>query len=171
MEDARPLACVPPSTPPALYAALEAAFAAWCDLLGPRLVSMVLFGSVARGDARASSDIDLLVVADDQPRSLTERARPLYKIWERVRAERGLHAVEWNLVIKTPEEATYHSPLYLDIVEDGIALVDRQGFFQAILGAMRARMRALGSRRVYLPDGTWYWDLKPDYRFGEVVEI
>jgi hypothetical protein len=32
-------------------------------------------------------------------------------------------------------------------------------------------MRALGSRRVYLADGSWYWDLKPDFRFGEVVEI
>jgi hypothetical protein len=32
-------------------------------------------------------------------------------------------------------------------------------------------MRALGSRRVYLADGSWYWDLKPDFRPGEVVEL
>jgi hypothetical protein len=68
-------------------------------------------------------------------------------------------------------EAQYHSPLYLDIVEDGIIIVDRGGLFAAVLAAMRGRMRALGSRRVYLPDGNWYWDLKPDFRFGEVVEI
>ena len=24
---------------------------------------------------------------------------------------------------------------------------------------------------VFLDDGSWYWDLKPDFRFGEVVEI
>ncbi|HUE89898.1 MAG TPA: nucleotidyltransferase domain-containing protein [Vicinamibacterales bacterium] len=162
---------LPHETPAPLRAALEAASKTWSELLGPRLISMVLFGSVARGDARESSDIDLLVVADRLPRSLTERARPLRQAWEQVRIESGLPPVEWNLVVKTPDEATHHSPLYLDIVEDGILLVDRDGFFEAVLDTMRGRMRALGSRRVYLPDGSWYWDLKPDYRFGEVVEI
>ena len=143
----------------------------WGELLGPRLISLVLFGSVARGDSRESSDIDLLIIADRLPRSMTERARPLRQAWERLRIERGLPPVEWNLVVKTPSEAAHHSPLYLDIVEDGILLADRDGFFESILDAMRGRMQALGSRRVYLPDGSWYWDLKPDYRFGEVVEI
>ena len=132
---------------------------------------MVLFGSVARGGASESSDIDLLIVADDLPRSLTERARPFRKTWERVRAEHALPAVDWNLVIKTAAEAAHHSPLYLDMVDDGIVLVDRSGFFQAVLDDMRERMKALGNQRIYLPDGSWYWDLKPDYRFGEVVEI
>ena len=50
-------------------------------------------------------------------------------------------------------------------------LLDRGAFFANVLDAMRARMRALGSRRVFLEDGNWYWDLKPDFRFGEVVEI
>jgi hypothetical protein len=90
---------------------------------------------------------------------------------ERTRAPRGLPHVQWNLVTKSPAEAQLRSPLYLDLVEDGILILDRQGFFEAVLAGMRARMRALGSRRVHLPDGTWYWDLKPDFRFGEVVEI
>ena len=144
---------------------------AWIALLGPRLLSLVLFGSVARGRPRESSDVDLLVVAEGFPTSLRERRRPLLEEWSRVRAERGLPAVEWNLVTKTPGEARFHSPLYLDIVEDGILLLDREGFFQSVLDAMRARMRELGSRRVFLEDGSWYWDLKPDFRFGEVVEL
>src|SRR5262249_12250021 len=35
--------------------------------LGDRLVAVVLFGSVARGDAGAGSDVDLLIVARDLP--------------------------------------------------------------------------------------------------------
>lgn len=162
---------VPGSTPPALRRALEAATPAWHEALGPRLVSMVLFGSVARGTARPTSDIDLIIVARDQPRSLTERARPLRHLWEQVRRAQQLAAVEWNLIVKTPEEARHHSPLYLDLVEEGIMLVDGDGFFQAILEAMRRRMHELGSRRVTLPDGSWYWDLKPGFRFGEVVTL
>jgi hypothetical protein len=57
------------------------------------------------------------------------------------------------------------------IVEDGILILDRGRFFEEVLSGMRERMRALGSRRVFLEDGSWYWDLKPDFRFGEVVEI
>jgi hypothetical protein len=166
-----PMRSLSPSVPPALAAALGAATDTWRTTLGGRLVSLVLFGSVARGDAHAPSDIDLLVVADGFPRSLSDRRRLLLDQWARVRAERGLGAVEWNLVTKTPDEARHHSPLYLDMVEDGILLFDRDGFFASILDAMRTRMRALGSRRVYLPDQSWYWDLKPDFRFGEVVEI
>jgi predicted nucleotidyltransferase len=166
----KPLAS-PILAPEPIRAALAAALEAWSVLLGARLVSLVLFGSVARGEARESSDIDLLVIAEGFPKSLRERRCPLLAEWSRVRAEKGLPAVEWNLMTKTPQEARYHSPLYLDIVEDGILLVDRGGFFQAVLDAMRVRMRELGSRRVFLEDGSWYWDLKPDFRFGEVVEI
>ncbi|MGQ0732838.1 MAG: nucleotidyltransferase domain-containing protein [Acidobacteriota bacterium] len=162
---------LPETTSPVVRAALTAALSAWTELLGPRLVSLVLFGSVARGDAGASSDIDVLVVADGMPHGLADRARPLRQAWQRVRADHGLPAIEWNLVVKTPAEASHHSPLYLDMVEDAILLADRSGFFAGVLEAMRARMASLGSRRVHLPDGTWYWDLKPDYRFGEIVEI
>jgi predicted nucleotidyltransferase len=166
-----PVEELPASLPDPIRTALAAATEAWRRLLGSRLLSLVLFGSVARGEAREGSDIDLLVVAEGFPRSLRERRRPLLEEWSRVRSEKGLPAVEWNLVTKTPEEAAFHSPLYLDMVEDGILLVDRDGFFRAVLDAMRERMRGLGSRRVFLEDGSWYWDLKPDFRFGEVVEI
>ena len=166
-----PIGALPASVPEPVRTSLAAAAEAWCALLGPRLLSLVLFGSVARGGSTACSDVDLLVVADGFPRSLRERRRPLLAAWSRAQARRGLPPVEWNLVTKSPEEARGHSPLYLDIVEDGILLIDRDGFFRTVLDGMRARMRQLGSRRVFLADGRWYWDLKPDFRFGEVVEI
>ena len=39
------------------------------------------------------------------------------------------------------------------------------------LERLRARLEELGSRRIELDDGTWYWDLKPDLRPGEVVTL
>jgi len=32
-------------------------------------------------------------------------------------------------------------------------------------------MEELGSKKVFLEDGTWYWKLKPDLKFGEIFEI
>ena len=162
---------VPASLQEPFRSALEAAARSWSDALRERLISLVLFGSVARREARPDSDIDLLVVAEGFPRSLGERRRPLLEEWERTRAARAFPHMSWNLVTKSPEEGRGHSPLYLDMVEDGILLLDRGGFFETVLDEMRTRMRELGSRRIHLDDGSWYWDLKPDFRFGEVVEI
>ena len=162
---------LPIGTPAPARAAIDAAVDAWTRALGDRLVSVVLFGSVARGESRPSSDIDLLVVARGFPRALRDRRAELLAAWDAIRPGCRLADVEWNLVTKTPEEARHHSPLYLDMVEDAVLLVDRDGFFAAVLGSLAERMRALGSRRVRLPDGSWYWDLKPGMRFGEVVEL
>ena len=149
--------------------ALMAAADAWVEREG--LISIVLFGSVARREARLTSDIDVLLVAEGLPRSQADRRQPFLDAWEAARTVRGLPPVEWNLIVKTPDEARYRSPLYLYMVEDAILVLDRRGFFEDVLASMRERMRELGSRRVHLPDGRWYWDLKPHFRWGDVVEI
>ena len=40
------------------------------EFFGDRLVSICFFGSVARGEAKADSDIDVLVVATELPRDV-----------------------------------------------------------------------------------------------------
>lgn len=161
---------VPESLREPFRSALVAAAEAWIES-SEHLGSIVLFGSVARREAGPTSDIDVLLVAEGLPRSLADRRQPFLEAWERARAARGLPHVDWNLIVKTPDEARYRSPLYLDIVEEGILILDRGWFFKDVLAGMRARMRELGSRRIHLPDGSWYWDLKPDFRWGDVVEI
>lgn len=159
------------SVPVRIRTALAAATGAWTAGLGPRLVSIVLFGSVARGDVTEASDIDVLVVAEGFPRRLGARRQELLALYEPAREAGRLAFVEWNLVAKSPDEARVNSPLYLDMVEDARLLFDRDGFFADVLGGLRARMRELGSRRVVLPDGSWYWDLQPGFRFGEEVRL
>jgi hypothetical protein len=52
-----------------------------------------------------------------------------------------------------------------------VILHDPESVLARELEAVRGRMAELGSRRVEMPDGTWYWDLKPDWRPGEVVDL
>ncbi len=150
---------------------LSMAVGAWRAALDARLVSVVLFGSVARGTPGPNSDLDILIVARDLPRPLYRRRAPLLEAWERRRAQADVAPVTWSLIVKTPEEAAHTSPLYLDMVEDAVLLVDEGGFFAAILRRLRERMLSLGSRRIFLEDGSWYWDLKPGMRYGEVVSL
>ncbi|MEI6238988.1 MAG: hypothetical protein WCR51_01230 [Planctomycetia bacterium] len=73
-------------------------------------------------------------------------------------------------VFKTPQELAAGSPLYLDMTLWRIVLIDRAGMLEAFLEGLRERMQALGSRRVPFKGGA-FWDYKPDFRPGEVVEL
>lgn len=150
--------------------------AALLDEQGERLVSFVLFGSVARGEAVPGSDLDVLIVVDGLPGARHERFALVARALDRVRRKHGPllasdEPFDWSPILLTRDEARDHSPVYLDMTLDARILHDRDGFFRHVLEGLGARMRALGSRRVMLADGSWYWDLKPDYRFGEIVEL
>ncbi len=144
------------------------------EQLGENLVSLVLFGSTARGDFREDSDIDLLVVCEDLPSDRWQRWDPILAVEERFRKELsspdGLSLPYLSIILKDRREAAYHSPLYLDLVEDARVLLDRGGFFEGILQEIRIRLKELGAQRRFLGKG-WYWDLKPDLKPGEAVEI
>ena len=144
-------------------------------LLNGRLKSLVVYGSVARGDCRRDSDVDLLIIIDGLPRSRLERLRLFSK------AEEGLedmllkllregYAVTLSPIIKTPEEALRVSPIYLDMVEDAVIVYDRDGFFENVLRRLSERLKQLGAERVRI-GRKWYWRLKKDYRFGEAITI
>jgi hypothetical protein len=61
--------------------------------------------------------------------------------------------------------------ILLDIAEEGLILHDPQKVLAGLLAKLRERLRQWGSRKVRLPDGTWYWQLKPDWRLGEVLSL
>jgi predicted nucleotidyltransferase len=143
--------------------------------LGDQLLAVVLFGSVARGDAVAGSDVDLLIVARDLPAGQFARKRLLAAADaafepDVVAAESRGVEVRLARIVRTPEEAARIVPLYLDMTEDAVLLVDRGGFFAGVLDRLRASLRRSGAKRVRL-GATWYWDLKPDFVVGDVVEL
>lgn len=162
---------VPPdvSTPDRHGIAIDAAIAAINEYYAERLVSLALFGSVARGTSRDDSDIDLLIVATSLPRGRVARADEFRVIELRVAAAVP-NTPSLSPVFKTPDEIRQGSPLLLDMVEDARVLVDAGGFLAGQFGRLANRLRELGSQRVWR-DGWWYWDLKPDYRPGEVFEL
>jgi hypothetical protein len=142
--------------------------------LGDDLVAMALFGSVARGQALADSDLDLYVVTR---RPILGDAR-LHGTWDRIDASSEYQALVRAGYCPTPSRVPHtvndlarHPWILLDITHHGVILYDPEGVLERELDAVRRRMAELGSKRVELPDGSWYWDLKPDWRPGEVVDL
>lgn len=144
---------------------------------GDRLRSLLVFGSVARGTARLDSDVDVCMVIRELPVSRYRRHQLLGAVLERLRhspayeelIRRG-YTPDLAAILYTPEEFQNTKPIFLDLVEEAILLHD-DGTARTKLDQLRARMKSLGSRKIVLDDGTYYWLLKPGLRFGEVIEL
>lgn len=139
------------------------------------LLSCALFGSIARGEATPNSDIDLLVVCRkghrDRVKGFAKMALELRKTREyRALSERGFLPEPYPIFLDE-ERLRKHPWILLDILDHGIILFDPEGTLKKELGVLKRSLQRLGSDKVNLPDGIWYWVLKPDWRPGEVIEL
>ncbi len=140
-----------------------------------RLVSLAVFGSVGRGTPRPDSDVDLLIVAEDLPQGRMRRMAQFERVESAMKprlSELRRSGVETELspVFKTPAEVHRDSPLFLDMTTDARLLYDREAFLQSALERLKAKLESLGARRIYLGNA-WYWDLKPDFKPGDVIDL
>lgn len=144
-------------------------------LYSNRLVSLVLFGSVARGTPGPESDIDFLIVADPLPDGRMKRVAEFEAVERNLEAHLRTHSQVGVLtclspVFKTPTEVKQGSLLFLDMVDDARIIYDKDGFFERYLNDLRKKLQELGARKVQHA-GAWYWDLKPNFRKGDIIEL
>lgn len=143
--------------------------------LGDDLVAVACFGSAARGVVSPASDLDLYVVTRQaEPVWLDPRLRHRWKIRETPEYQRLVrdgYRPDPSPVFHTQEQLRAHPWILLDIAHHGVVLHDPSGVLTAELDTVRRRLRELGARRVERADGRWYWDLKPDWQPGQVIEL
>jgi predicted nucleotidyltransferase len=144
---------------------------------GDSLISVVLYGSVARGGGRKDSDIDILIIIRDASRHYYDRLAPVMEVnadlkrresYSRLRSK-GFDPY-LSFLILSAQEVGENKYIFLDMIDDGILMFDKDGFFEGVLGKLNSRLKELGSKKVYVGD-KWYWDLKPDLVLGEEFEL
>jgi len=143
---------------PAVTSAVDGLLATIVEKLtlgfGDRLAGVALFGSRARGEGTADSDVDLLVLASGLPR-LWDRDAALREVLP----ERPL-LPELSFLLRTPEEFERDvRPLYLDLALDARVLFDRDGYLSGRLARLRELVRLARLRR--RPDLFWEWEEPP----------
>ncbi len=102
------------------------------SVLGGDLISIVLFGSRARGTARLLSDMDLLVIAENLPDE-PERSDLTLEI-----EDLGFdYGIPIQVILATPEEARLSTetgaPLMFEIRDAHRILYDKDDFFRSLL--------------------------------------
>jgi hypothetical protein len=65
---------------------------------------------------------------------------------------------------------TFTTRHLLEVIEDGAILYDADDFFAGVLRRLKEALRRLGAERKMIGH-LRYWDLKPDFQPGDVVEL
>jgi len=111
----------------------------------PEVVGAILFGSTVKGTATASSDVDLLVVCHGLDPKRHRRGQ------ESAEIKQQLPGVPLDILRLTPQEVESnfrnHNPLFLDIAEEGIVLIDAHGWLENLLAETRDYVRRRGIKK------------------------
>lgn len=140
---------------------------------GSRLVSLAIYGSYARQEARLNSDLDLFIVLTDfAGKSRGKTTEDFIQHIERPLKELSAKCWEENIqmeispMIFRREQAAHFLPLYLDMVEHHKMIVDQDDFLKNILKHTEEKMKKWGSVKEYVGK-QWYWQICPGLKWGE----
>lgn len=82
----------------------------------------------------------------------------------------GGNFTDFTEIVLTAGEAEKTHALFLEVIEDGAILYDAGDFFAGVLLRLKEALRRLGAERKMIGH-LRYWDLKPDFQPGDVVEL
>jgi len=127
-----------------------------------KIKSSALYGSLARGVQTPNSDIDLLIIADEINPKRHRRRKEIVCIKETLPG-----GLPFDILLLTSQECIAnfrnHNPLFLDIADEGIILIDKDGFLKR---QMEETMAYIGDKKIEKhPDG-WSFPVlhrKPTY--------
>ncbi|MBP1356876.1 MAG: nucleotidyltransferase domain-containing protein [Sulfolobus sp.] len=145
---------------------------AFLEVFGDDLVSIVLYGSYARGEQRRDSDIDLLIVLNEikDRYEVMQKFLKVEKILDRTLYEslrkRGYDPYVSPYFLDV-DSASRFRPLYIDIVFDAKILYDKGDVMKRTFEKVRKRLEELGAKRVKL--GNSHYVILTKVRPGEVI--
>jgi len=126
-----------PAAPLVLHDDAQALIARAIDVLADQLVGLVLHGSFARGEARQTSDVDVLLVVD----AAIPLTRSLYRTWDALPVTWDARPVDSHFV-HLPADPMRAGSVWCEAATEGIVMLDRDGQVAAALRQVRRSIAA-----------------------------
>ena len=127
---------------------------------GDQLVSVVLFGSQARGTADEHSDIDLVVIAEGVPKDWRQQDEMIIEL----KVSPGLINLPVSIILKSPDvvKASLDTvqPLLFGILKSYRVLYDPDNFFETQAQTYRRHMQEWDVREI--GDHVWKVGAAPE---------
>jgi len=137
----------------------------------PEIISIVLFGSVTRNQAKGDSDIDMFVFFNDEEIRRDEVNKRMNKILLEIRKSSEYKRLEIRGIL--PEIYPFFISksksndllwVFLDALLDGIIVFDKKNFGKKLIVNFKNTIESMGGRRVSLNGGGWCWILFDSYK-------
>jgi len=130
---------------------------------------ILLFGSIARGEMREKSDIDLLVLYEGLHISNPiSRRRHLYRLVMDHIGDLFDAVTLIDMELREFLRPKIITPLLLNIYWDSIVIIDRTRRIEGFLNYVRKRIREVGLVRVK-NERAYYWKLPRPFRRIEIL--
>lgn len=120
------------------------------------IVSIAIFGSMARQEADESSDVDLMIVAENIPQKRIHRIPEIIKIKRQFSS-----SIPLDILLVSKNECLLnfrnHNPLYLDITLDAKIIYDDDDFLNKLIAETHEYILANG---IYRTNDSWSFPVK-----------
>lgn len=141
------------------------------------LLSVILFGSVARGKWTRNSDLDLFIILSNEYQDKYELNEKLIEliinfqeleIKNKLKKDKFIHSIQAIAVRLI--DLNYFRTLFYDIAMDGIIIFDKDQTGEKFIERIKHRMKENQLTRVYNDDHDFYWKHEK-VKFGELKEL
>jgi len=122
--------------------------------LGEDVVSIVLFGSMTRGDFTESSDIDVLVIARNLPDDWRDRDKIILELAEIGSAHRRPVHITLTDEYEMNASVEQGAPLVFGLHDANRVVFGRGGFFEKLMKRLDDNMLRWGVRKIR--NGEWF---------------
>jgi predicted nucleotidyltransferase len=140
------------------------------------ILSIILYGSIARNTWNEESDVDLLLILNNtffETHSKDDISNLIIDFYNQIREEKGYDKYKFHpiqVLSLNKSELKKFRTLFYDIAMDGIRLWDKNEIGLEFMKQIKNRIKEKGLQRVFVDEDDFYWKRR-EVKFGEIIEL